>query len=154
MFQQSATLRDGSEITWQQSCFVETADSPNMLGCTLAIIQNQGQFGLIQIFVEDDPDNNLPLLPCTYDVLFQLYHPWNQSYFVGYKNGKCALLRVSAHAFDMDGDAVTVCRALCDPEYDSIAWYGENVIVLHQGEARREYCLQTHTMSERYEYIW
>ena len=154
MFSQPNRLKDGTELTWRQVCSVESGDSHKLSFCELGIIRNQGLFGLIQIFCEDDPDENLPLLPCTYDVLFQLHHPWNKSYFVGYKNGKCALLRITAHAYQAGEEDVAVCRVLSDPEYDSIAWNGGNMIVLYQGELCREYHPRTHMVSEAYECLW
>lgn len=154
MYSQSIKLLGAKELTWRQFCSVESADSHKLSFCELGIIRYQGLFGLIQIFDEDDPNENMPLLPCTYDVLFQLHHPWNKSYFVGYKDGKCALLRVVAHAYQVDEDDVAVCKVLSDPEFDSIAWNGDNIIVLYQGELRREYNLRIHTTSEAYECLW
>jgi len=154
MLRQPIKLLGGAELTWRHFCSVESAYSHKLSFCELGIIRYQGQLGLIQIFDEDNPDENMPLLPCTYDVLFQLHHPWNKSYFVGYKDGKCALLRVVAHAYQVGEDDVAVCKVLSGHEYDSIAWNGDNTIVLYLGASRREYNLRTHTMSEAYECLW
>ena len=155
MLRTPITLQNGAALIWHKCCAIESANDLKLSFADLGIVRTEGKYGLIHIPEVDEPDDSIPLLPCTFDVLFSLYHPYNKSYFVGFKNGKCGLYVMTAYPHKNEEDSSWVCcTELAKPEFDSITWNGDNTITLHQGDFRQDYCLRTHTISALYECLW
>ena len=155
MMKLPVSLQNGVELVWQKCCAIESCDDRRFSFIDIGIIRCQGKYGLIHIPNEDELDDSIPLLTCTFDALHLLYHPLNKSYFVGFKEGKCGLYAMTAHSYQHAEDYYFVdCTELAKPEHDSISWNGDSIITLHQGDYRQDYCLRTHTLSTPYENSW
>lgn len=100
--------------------------------------------------------NHEMLTGFVYDVLYNLPHICNKSYFVGYINGRCRLIRLSEVSIG-DYDLTRICcHNVTDAENDSILWksYGDDSLLLCDGDMRRVYCTRTRSFSEWYMERW
>lgn len=91
-----------------------------------------------------------------YDALFMLPHIFNKSYYVGFVDGKCRLIRVSmVYPKYFDG-GIVCCRNITDIENDAIMWksFGDDTLLLCIGDLMRTYCTRTRTFSDWYRTIF
>ena len=150
---QPLTLNDDMVVTWEDLCSLETSGCDKRSLFDLSIIHYQDKYGLVQMDNKELCDDFTLLIPWEYDALFLLHHAWNDSYFAGYQDGKCALFRIVAQPMDEYGlENTTFSIPLTKAEFDSIAWDGNYLIFLYAGKKRCEYHLRTHTLSELYDY--